>query len=125
MAAPRKPRVNKMNLEPGCKIWLEDRGKKVFGDGPCDILNRVERTGSLRAAAKEIGMSYSQAWRLVDLLERRLGFPLLTRTIGGNSGGGSELTPEGRGLVMKFALFQEEARHLFLELFDKYFEAMG
>ncbi|NMA91928.1 MAG: molybdenum-binding protein, partial [Firmicutes bacterium] len=39
-----------MKLKPNCKIWLERGGEKVFGDGPCDILQRVERTGSLRAA---------------------------------------------------------------------------
>ncbi len=110
-----------MDFELNCKIWLERRGKKVFGDGPCDILNRVERTGSLRAAAREIRMSYSQAWRLVNLLEQRLGFSLLTKTAGGSSGGGSELTPEGRELVRKFAPFQEEARQLLQELFEKYF----
>ncbi|MBE3113343.1 MAG: LysR family transcriptional regulator, partial [Actinobacteria bacterium] len=59
------------------KIWLEKNGEKVFGDGPLDILCRVERTGSLRQAAEEINMSYSLAWNLIKDLEERLGFKLL------------------------------------------------
>ena len=110
-----------MDLELNCKIWLERGGKKVFGDGPSDILKRVERTGSLRAAAKEIRMSYSQAWRLIDLLEKQLGFPLLKRITGGSAGGGSELTPQGKKLVRRYAPFQEEARQQLQLLFEKYF----
>jgi len=114
-----------VKLKPNCKIWLERGGEKVFGDGPCDILQRVERTGSLRAAAGELRMSYSQAWQLLDLLESKLGFPLLSRTIGGSTGGGSKITPEGRKLVKRFTLFQEEARQLFAELFVKHFAGGG
>ncbi len=110
-----------MDLELNCKIWLERGGKKVFGEGPSDILRRVERTGSLRAAAKEIRMSYSQAWRLIDLLEKELGYPLLERTAGGLAGGGSELTAGGRKLVGRFDPFQREARRQLQTLFDKYF----
>ncbi len=114
--------MDKMNFQLSCKIWLECRGEKVFGDGPCDILNRVERTGSLRSAAKEIRMSYSQAWRLINLLEQRLGFPLLNKITGGSSGGGSELTSKGRELVARFAPFQEEARQALQHLFEKHFK---
>ncbi|HHX86628.1 MAG TPA: LysR family transcriptional regulator [Firmicutes bacterium] len=110
-----------MKYKLSCKIWLEWKGKKVFGDGPCDILQRVERTGSLRAAAKEIRMSYSQAWRLIDLLENELGFPLLNKRAGGSSGGGSELTPQGRELLRRFAPFREEAQQALQELYQKYF----
>ena len=58
-----------------CKIWIEKDGEKVFGDGPLDILHRVERTGSLRQAAEEINMSYSQAWNLIKDLENLSQYP--------------------------------------------------
>ena len=80
-----------MILKLRYKIWIEKDGKKVFGDGPLDILHRVERAGSLRQAAEEINMSYSQAWNLIKDLEERLGFKLLERKIGGESGGGHNL----------------------------------
>jgi len=99
-----------MILKLRYKIWIEKDGEKVFGDGPLDILHRVERTGSLRQAAAEINMSYSQAWNLMKNLENRLGFKLLERKIGGESGGGSQLTEEARDLMMKFEIFRDKAK---------------
>ncbi|MDD5636676.1 MAG: LysR family transcriptional regulator [Atribacterota bacterium] len=91
------------------KIWLENEKGKVFGDGPSDILKRIERTGSLRQAAFEIKMSYSKAWNLIRSLEKKLGFKLLKRKVGGESGGGSELTEEARILQEKYKNFYEQA----------------
>ncbi|MEA1940525.1 MAG: LysR family transcriptional regulator [Candidatus Caldatribacteriota bacterium] len=91
------------------KIWMENEEGKVFGEGPFDILNRVERTGSLRQAALEINMSYSQAWNLIKGLERRLGFNLLKRKVGGKKGGGSELTEQAINLREKYKVFYKKA----------------
>ncbi len=91
------------------KFWLENEKGKAFGDGPFDILNRVQRTGSLRQAAIEINMSYSQAWNLIRSLERKLGFKLLKRKVGGAEGGGSELTEEAISLREKYAMFYRQA----------------
>ena len=104
------------------KIWIEKDGEKVFGDGPLDILHRVERTGSLRQAAEEINMSYSQAWNLMRDLERRLGFNLLKRKVGGERGGGSEVTEEARKLMTKFKLFREKAGQSLNSLYKKIFK---
>jgi len=102
------------------KLWFEEKGK-VFGDGPFDILKRIERLGSLRQAAAEIGMSYSQAWELLNGLEDRLGFPLLERRVGGSSGGGSQLSERGRELVQRYDCFRQEATSALEKLFEKYF----
>ncbi len=104
------------------KIWLETEGGKVFGDGPLDILHRVERTGSLRQAAEEISMSYSQAWNLMKDLEKRLGFNLLKRKVGGESGGGSQLTEQAREIMMKFEMFHERADQSLNSLYKKIFK---
>ena len=93
------------------KFWLEDGNKdgaRVFGDGPCDILLRVKRYGSLSKAAADINMSYSQAWKLIKDLEEKLGFKLLEKQVGGASGGGSELTEKGKKLVNAFVSFRRE-----------------
>jgi len=104
------------------KIWQEKKGKKVFGDGPLDILQRVERTGSLRQAAEEINMSYSQAWNLVKDLEGRLGFNLLKRKVGGEKGGGSEITEEAKELMMKFEIFRQRADQSLHSLYKRIFK---
>ncbi len=111
-----------MKLKLNYKIWIEKEGEKVFGDGPLDILHRVERTGSLRQAAEEIKMSYSQAWNLIKVLEERLGFKLLERKIGGESGGGSQLTEQARDLMMKFEIFRDKAQESLNLLYKEIFK---
>jgi len=111
-----------MKLKLRYKLWIEKDGEKVFGDGPLDILHRVEKTGSLRQAAEEINMSYSQAWNLIKDLEKRLGFNLLKRKVGGERGGGSEITEEARELMTKFKLFREEADQSLNSLYKKIFK---
>ncbi len=110
-----------MILKLNYKIWIEKDGEKVFGDGPLDILHRVERTGSLRQAAAEINMSYSQAWNLIKDLEERLGFKLLERKIGGEGGGGSQLTEQARDLMMKFEIFRHKAQESLNLLYKEVF----
>jgi molybdate transport system regulatory protein len=111
-----------MILKLRYKLWIEKDGEKVFGDGPLDILQRVEIAGSLRQAAEEINMSYSQAWNLIKDLEKRLGFDLLWRKVGGEKGGGSEITGEARELMIKFKLFREEADQSLNSLYKKIFK---
>lgn len=109
-----------MRLKLCSKIWIESNGK-VFGDGPCDLLQRVKRLGSLRQAAAEMQMSYAQAWKLVKMLEDNLGTTLLERQVGGASGGGSALTEEGERFLHSFTLFRQEADEQLQVLFRKYF----
>jgi molybdate transport system regulatory protein len=111
-----------MILKLRYKIWLEKNGEKAFGDGPLDILHRVEKTGSLRQAAEEINMSYSQAWNLMKDLEKRLGFNLLRRKVGGESGGGSQLTEQARELMMKFEIFHQRTDQSINSLYNKIFK---
>jgi molybdate transport repressor ModE-like protein len=72
-------------MKVGYKVWLHNGGK-AFGDGPYELLRRVEKMTSLHRAANHIGMSYSKAWRLIQTLEERLGFSLLELKVGGQSG---------------------------------------
>ena len=111
-----------MILKLRYKLWIEKDGEKVFGDGPLDILHRVEKTGSLRQAAEEINMSYSQAWNLMKDLEERLGFDLLRRKVGGEKGGGSEITDKARELMVKFEIFCERADQSLNSLYKKVFQ---
>ena len=102
------------------KVWLHQDGK-AFGDGPYELLRRVEKTKSLHRAAREMGMSYSKAWRLIRTLEVRLGFILLERKVGGHSGGGSRVTPEGKELMKRYGLFQKEVKSSLQRIYRTYF----
>lgn len=85
------------------KIWIEDAsGNVVFGLGRLKILDAIDRLGSIQGAAKELKMSYRALWGRIKATEARLDKPLLTRKIGGNRGGGSQLTPFALDLLVYF-----------------------
>lgn len=102
------------------KIWLEHEGK-VFGQGPARLLDGVERTGSLRKAASELGMSYNKAWLILHAAEQRLGFALLDRSVGGTHGGGSRLTPRGQDLLNRYRALITTAGEALKQLFQEQF----
>jgi molybdate transport system regulatory protein len=103
-----------------CKIWLDHHGK-AFGEGPFELLKRVEKTNSLHEAASQMRMSYSKAWKLIQTMEKRLGFFLLDKKIGGRSGGGSQVTPKGKELMKRYAQFEKEARKAIEKAYQRHF----
>ncbi len=66
------------------KIWLEVDGEPVFGQGREELLRLIQKTGSINAAAKAMGIPYRKAWTYIDAMEKRLGFPLVNRQKGGS-----------------------------------------
>jgi molybdate transport system regulatory protein len=106
------------------KIWLDQDGK-AFGEGPDELLKRVEKTGSLHQAANQMGMSYSKAWCLIRTLEERLGFPLLERKVGGVSGGGSQVTPKAKGFMNRYERFHKEVEEVLQKIYLKHFGSRG
>jgi molybdate transport system regulatory protein len=107
-------------MKVACKIWLDHNGK-AFGEGPYELLKRVEKTNSLHEAAHQMGMSYSKAWKLIQTMEKRLGIFLLDKKIGGLSGGGSQVTPKGKDLMKRYERFEKEARMAIEKAYQKYF----
>jgi len=88
------------------KFWLEtDRGGYLLGPGALRLLVAVEQTGSLKAGAKAIGLSYRGAWERLKRAEEGLGFALLVSHSGGEGGGGSTLSPSARELVQRYQGF--------------------
>ena len=103
-----------------CKMWLDNHGK-AFGEGPYELLKRVEKTKSLNEAAHQMDMSYSKAWNLIQVLEKRLGFPLLDKQVGGQSGGGSQVTVKGRDLIERYERFEADAIKAVEKVYQKHF----
>lgn len=67
----------------------------------------VAEHGSMHKAAAELGRSYSRIQQRITELEESLG-PLVTRTRGGEGGGGSTLTPSAYELLAKFNRLRAE-----------------
>lgn len=98
-----------------------DEEHKCFGPGIERLLDGVARTHSLRAAAAEMGMAYSKAWRIIKESEAALGFDLLVSTAGGPHGGGAQMTPEGHALLERYGRFERALRLEADRLFDEIF----
>ena len=104
----------------GFKVWL-DNGGKAFGEGPYQLLLRIEKAGSLRKAAIELEMSYRKAWLLIRRCEERLGIELIERRAGGIAGGGSFLTQPGKELLERYGQFRKEAHKALEGIYKKHF----
>jgi molybdate transport system regulatory protein len=97
-----------------------ETGIGVFGPGKAQLLAAVERLGSLRKAAAELGRSYRQAWGDVNAAEEHLGFPLVARTRGGIDGGTMKLTEQGRSFLRAWERHQQQVAHEVKMSFNKY-----
>jgi molybdate transport system regulatory protein len=82
------------------RIYLDSGGH--IGPGKVELLEHIDRLGSIAAAGREMGMSYRRAWELVEETSRIFGRPVTTRHAGGRQGGGAELTPLGRAIITRF-----------------------
>ncbi len=74
----------------------------MLGPGKVDLLEAIDRTGSISAAGREMGMSYRRAWLLVDELNRMFASPSVVASTGGVSGGGATLTDFGRDIAAAY-----------------------
>ena len=104
-------------------IFLDENDNKFFGEGPAKLLRAIEEHGSLRTAALSMNMAYSKATRLIKNAETALGFTLTIRTTGGKTGGGSQLTPEGKEWLLRYENYRnaciQDNQQLYLEFFSK------
>jgi molybdate transport system regulatory protein len=84
-------------LHPRLRIL---RGREiVLGPGKADLLEAIARTGTLRGAAGDLGMSYMRAWKLVQMMNRSFRDPLVLYARGGRTHGGASLTPAGEAVL--------------------------
>ena len=115
-------RYEERKMKPKIRVMLcDDIGERFFGEGPCRLLHRIEETGSLRAAAQAMGLSYSKALRMVKRAEKELGFVLTRKTIGGRGGGGSTLTDEARNFMERYEAYRDACVQTDRELYYKFF----
>jgi molybdate transport system regulatory protein len=74
----------------------------AVGPGRVELLEGIQRTGSLSQAARDMGMSYRRAWLLVQSLNNSLSQPASLAIRGGRRGGGALVTPTGRALIRAY-----------------------
>jgi molybdate transport system regulatory protein len=78
--------------------WRISLGSTIaFGPGKAELLEAIERAGSISAGARSIGMSYRRAWLLVETMNACFVRPLVVTSKW--RGGGARLTPAGKDVL--------------------------
>jgi len=96
-------------LEVDLRLRLRAGEDIALGPGKVDLLDAIAATGSISAAARQLGMSYRRAWLLVETMNRSFPTPLVRAKTGGNSGGGAEVTPLGRAAAKAYRSLHKAA----------------
>lgn len=93
-----------------------------------ELLEHIDSSGSIRAAANTLGMSYKAAWDAIESINNLAEQPLVERRVGGRHGGGATLTTTGRRLVAAYRRLDKERERVLAELnqamddFEHYYE---
>jgi len=91
----------------------------VIGPGKADLLEAIGRSGTLRKAAAEMGMSYMRAWKLVQTMNEAFREPLVITARGGAAGGRAELTPAGLEALRLYRQIERESGKATAEFWKK------
>jgi molybdate transport system regulatory protein len=100
-------------------IWFQKSQHRFLGGDRIELLEKIEELGSINSAAKAVGISYKTAWHLVNMINNLSDKPLVDRMTGGKGGGGTVLTREGRQVIEKYRIVQEEHRKFLENLEDR------
>ncbi|MBN2631622.1 MAG: LysR family transcriptional regulator [Rhodobacteraceae bacterium] len=98
--APNRPRL---------RIRIHFGEAEMIGPGKAELLERIDRTGSIAAAGREMDMSYKRAWELIGTLNTMFRAPVVVSTRGGPGGGGAVLTDVGHQILRLYRDFEAEA----------------
>lgn len=110
----RKATAQSLAVEGG--LWLGRKGRDFLGARRIELLEGIERTGSITRAAKQVGLSYKAAWDALDAMSNLADRPLVVRSAGGRHGGGTQLTDRGRELVRLYRLMESGYRRLLAQM---------
>jgi molybdate transport system regulatory protein len=89
------------------RIDLDTEGR--IGPGKIQLLENIDKFGSISGAGRAMGMSYKRAWDLVDEINRICRQAAVARQTGGKNGGGAALTSFGTSLVARYRKIERDA----------------
>jgi molybdate transport system regulatory protein len=98
------PWIGRLKLK--AQLFCEQ--ETAMGPGKADLLEAIDREGSISAAGRAMGMSYRRTWLLVDAMNRCWVEPLVDTTPGGGAGKGAQLTDCGRKVLDAFRALEAE-----------------
>ena len=107
------------NLELRSSHWVVDKNNNIiFGKGRMEILETIERTGSINQTAKALKMSYKTVWSKIKSTEKNLQI----NVVHSDRKTGTRLTSEGRQLVKMFDQLRGECLAADDQVFETIFK---
>ena len=94
---------------PRVRISIVFESGARIGPGKAELLESIRDTGSISAAARDMGMSYKRAWLLLDSMNQAFTEPVVTAASGGSGGGGATLTPFGAEVLERYRRIHDQA----------------
>jgi len=99
--------------------WIVDEhDNAIIGKGRMEILENIEKTGSINQTAKVMKMSYKAVWSKIKATEKHL----KTTVVHTDRKEGSHLSTEGKELLEKYRLLKKECLSADDKLFSRIFE---
>ncbi len=89
------------------KIWIENqKGELLFGKGKTEILELIQKEGSIAKAAEKMGLNYKKALKHIQILQQNLDDELVIVQKGVK--GGTTLTPKALEYIEVFKQLKME-----------------
>lgn len=80
----------------------------AMGPGKADLLEAIDRVGSISRAGQAMGMSYRRTWLLVDEMNRCWSGKLVETVAGGAANRGARLTERGREVLRLYRAVESD-----------------
>lgn len=98
-------RVGRLKL----KLQLACGDSYAIGPGKADLLEAIDREGSITGAGRALGMSYRRCWLLVDEMNRCFRERMVETLSGGGPERGARLSGFGRSMLAAYRALELEA----------------
>ena len=93
---------------PVIRFRIDFAKDRHLGPGKIELLEGIQKSGSLSQAARDLGMSYRRAWLLVDSLRSSFREPVVVTMTGGKGGGGVTVTKFGELLIKSYRALERD-----------------
>ena len=104
----------------GIRFWIRGQdGGHLFGHGRAQLLENIQKAGSISAGAAAMKMSYRQAWQMVTDMNKSARQPVVTVTTGGRGGGGAVVTAYGLQLLLIYKVLEDQINNAATQLLNE------
>jgi molybdate transport system regulatory protein len=108
-----------VQLKLRSSYWIVDEdGNIIIGKGRAEILENIERLGSINQAAKVMKMSYKGVWSKIKATEKHLN----QNIVRADRKEGTRLTPRGKELLEQYKQLEKKCMASDDKIFSQIFK---